>query len=1185
MPPTQDDLLHRQAQQNESAQQQQDPKGRRKANADPATASQAAQQTAAAPGGASNEGLRSMARQTAGANGATSPGVAGLAGAAGPAVDSAATGAAGAASGPSAGHAPDDRVAQIATPQAGASGQGPAPMQATPGREPAVDPQKAAGTGGGAPGGGAQTGPDTTGAGPQVASQQTPVDPKAAANQQAPDPKKNQPAGSGAPGGGAAPTSALPGPGKKAGEPGGGDQSGASGPGGGGAGGPAVDQAQTAAGPDAGAAQQAAGGGGPGAYDVDFIAREYAFHEAWQKVPDAEKNQVVSDITGVGAQPGGGATLTREQRAQLLWNATGRGAALGGLDVAKDELLKFGLKKLGAFAATKGLGKAIPFVGVAVGAFDLGSKLWKIKETFGKPMNVLNDPSASEIDKTIAKLTIAKEVISLLSAVLGMAGAICGAIAVLTSWTLVGGVSFGAAAAILAAVSFGLGIAETAIDIVIAGYRREKVLTMEGDPEAVLAEIAKYETSVRDGTKGTIKAGREAKKNYTDIKALQVKTRTDAETHITQDKVQASASGTQVAGFNGQTGQPALVAQTQSRVLDAQHLEMHNQSTTVQSRGVQLPLHKPVAAPTLESASSTTQMSASRLHVESHSGSAALNPSAGPIDVMASRTRSSSISMSSTQLEHSSRSNSVTGTAGYNMLDRSVGETAAKGQGLKMSKVADKAAMEALGLGKDSPEAILGRNGGALPTSDPNTSYQLDPATGKGMLRRTLPLTPMPKPPFVYPETIERADRIRGLLHKEAFLGQLVADAQGVDATLGQELGPKGQLAQWESFHKGATDSLGDQRAAIAQKEGKVKTAAGLVGEMTAEDQKGKGKADNALQSSEVQAVSDATNNSFLRTVVGGGAGIAKAGAAVVNFVGGVFGADEPVIDTKAIDKVQALFGAAPKVKSGKAGLAGKSGDLGGAGAKAQKPIQEKQQKIQQAKAQQGAATDAAQQFGAGVKEGKVTLQANKQDQKAWVAKVQADLQLTSGARQKEEASFRQEMGQTQAWAAQHFQVRQLNQQVITSAGQNPARRELAPDTVQQVSQATSTIDQSVAAHNGKRDQLAALKGQALAQVAAASGKPASSAHAAAMNQALTQFEQRLAGHVGTLDAMKASLQTVEPAQLPAAFEAVQKTLRAIDAAVAMAFQAYAKALNELAQAAAEENQAQATATKQAAAG
>jgi len=1168
MPPIQDDLLQRQAQDNESTRQQ-DPNAKRKPGAkpDPAQAGQAAQQVAATPGGASNEGLRSMARQTAGANGASSPGIAGLAGGgATPGVDAIQTpGGGGAGPGPS--------------PQPDAQAKGTEPDKGTPGGGPNGQEQVAGTPGGGA--GGASAGSSV--ADPKGNAAQTPADPKTAANQQAPDPKKNVAgAPTGGPSGGAVPTTPLDGA-KKPGEPGA-DTSG--GDAGGDAGGPAVDSVQTPGGGTGGEpAQGGPGGGGPGSYDVDFIAREYAFHEAWQKFPDGEKNQVVSDITGVGAQPGGGATLSQEQREQLLNNALGRGIVMGGVDVAKDELLKLGLKKLGAFAATKGLGKAIPFVGVAVSAFDLGSKLWNIKKTFGEPLNVLNDPNASDIDRTIAKLTIAKEVVALLSSVLGLAGAICGAIAVLTSWTLVGGVSFGAVAAILGAVSFGLGIAEAALDIVIAGFRRQKVLTMEGDPAAVMAEVAKFESSVRDGTKGTIKGAKDAKKNYTDIKSLQVKTRTDAETHITQDKVQASASGTQVAGFNGQTGQPALVAQTQSRVLDAEHVELHNQSTTVESRGVQLPFHKPVAAPTVDVDVSKTQMSASSVHVESHSGSMAVNPSAGPVDVLASRTQSASIAMSQTDISHSQSSRSVLATSGYDMMNRSTGETAIKGQGLKIPKLADKAAMEAIGLGKDTPDKILARNGGALATTDPNTQYVLDPATGKGKLQRTLPMTPMPQPPFVYPQTLDRADRIRQLLHKEAFLGQLVADAQGVDAALGQELGPKSQLAQWESFHKTATGSLGDQRAAIAQKEGKVKTASGLVGEMAAEDQKGKGKADQALQSSEVQAVSDATNNSFLRTVVSGGAGVAKAGAAVVNFVGGIFGADEPVIDTKAIDKVQQLFGAAPQVKSGKSGLASKGGDMGGAATKAQKPIQEKQAKIAQAKSQQGAAADATTQFGAGVQEGKATLQSNQKDQKEWVTKVRGDLQITQAARQKEEASFHQEMGQMQAWAAQQFQVRQLNQQVVASAGQNPSRRELAPDTAQKISEATTTIDQSVSAHNAKRDQLAGLRSQALAQVTAASGKPASSAHAAAMDQAVADFEQRLAGHLGTLEAMKTSLATVEPAQLPAAFEAVQKTLRAIDAAVAMAFQAFAKAIHELAQAAAEENQAQAAAAKQSAAG
>jgi len=73
------------------------------------------------------------------------------------------------------------------------------------------------------------------------------------------------------------------------------------------------------------------------------------------------------------------------------------------------------------------------------------------------------------------------------------------------------------------------------------------------------------------------------------------------------------------------------------------------------------------------------------------------------------------------------------------------------------------------------------------------------------------------------------------------------------------------------------------------------------MNKMAADDQKVKGNADKALQSEEVKGVENVTSNTFLAGLVRGGAGLAKAGAAVVNFIGGLFGKKEPVIDTASL--------------------------------------------------------------------------------------------------------------------------------------------------------------------------------------------------------------------------------------------------------------------------------------------
>ena len=928
--------------------------------------------------------------------------------------------------------------------------------------------------------------------------------------------------------------------------------------------------------------------GGPGTFDVDLIAREYAAHEAWQAFPDDGKNEIVKQLQGDNLRDAGGATLSVEQRKALLADASARGVGGGLLDAgigfAIGKLMTEGLK----FAAKKGGGKAIPFVGVAFGVWDIYN-LFKNddqgKDAFdkmGESWSGMMDSSAPDIDRWIAFASLMDGVFNALSAVVGLAGGICAVIAVLTSWTLIGGVSFGAAAAILTAVSVGLTLASAAMKGLQAYLLRQKVLNAQGDPQDVMEAVAAYENSLRGFTGGSISGGLQAKRSMGDIKGLQTKTRVDAQSTFSQSKTKASASSTSVKGFSGSGGKPSVVATNKSRSFDHSTLDINKKSTTVSSKPW---IGGKKAAPTLDYGRSTTRTKATNLHMSSSKSTLSVKPAAGPVTGVQASHKSASVSHTKTSASHSQTTKRMLTTKNYDMANPK--------KNLEIRSNEDLLGTRPMGYGGLStpaqqgvnPDAnaagVVARTGSQLQTNDPNTVYKVDTA-GTAYLERRLPLVPQPMPPFLFPLVAERADRITKLAQREQQFVSLLGMSETTEAELAAELGPKGNIALWEGVRGDMEGALQTQRATIKGKGQKLKSSEELSGKMEAEDQKSKGKADEALKSEEVKGVEKVTSNTFLKTVVGGGAGIAKAGAAVVNFVGGLFGADEPVIDTKAIDNVQKLFSTAPKVASGKGKMGAKAGDLGSTGKKTKGIVDEKKGRLAKAEAKHQGAAAGTQKFGEGVKKNREEVTGEKKTQKKWVAKVREDLILTKQARQNEEANFNGEMGAMQLWAVQHYQVRQMNRAVMTTAGQVPTQNELDAPTAAKRDKAVGRIGESVADLTSKRSKISGIAKAGASQVITESGLPMGGAHQAEAQKAVAAFTSKTEGHLTTLRSMEKSLQTINPTQLPAALEAAEKTIRAIELAVARIYDAYVSAIGEVVNGAVEANAYEMAAKKRA---
>jgi hypothetical protein len=97
---------------------------------------------------------------------------------------------------------------------------------------------------------------------------------------------------------------------------------------------------------------------------------------------------------------------------------------------------------------------------------------------------------------------------------------------------------------------------------------------------------------------------------------------------------------------------------------------------------------------------------------------------------------------------------------------------------------------------------------------------------------------------------------------------------------------------------------------------------------------KEKKKADDGAKkpnSGPVDGLMKLTGNSAVRGLVTVGGGIAKAGASIVNGIGSLLGADEPVIDTKVIDDLNRLFSVGDTASKKNKEVQSKKGDTGDA--------------------------------------------------------------------------------------------------------------------------------------------------------------------------------------------------------------------------------------------------------------
>ena len=959
-------------------------------------------------------------------------------------------------------------------------------------------------------------------------------------------------------------------------------------------------------------AAPAAGAGGGGAFEIDFIAREYAIHEKWASLPpgrdDVTREYTAAEVKDAGGQ---GPTLSIEQRRELLNKALGGGVASGAAQFGLGMAIKLGVNQGSKLLVTKGLGKAVPFVGLVFSAWDLGTYLsqgkYESMTGLGKIGSVLTG-KASRKD-WIQFLKGVKSLTDLLGAVLGVAAAVCGIIAALTSWTVLGGVSFGALAAGLGIASGILSLVGTLLSGAIAYLEYQEVLEMEGSPDEILKMIGDFEGDVASTTEGALSAPGKVKDLRGKVKSIQKKTVTEStppvreEPKTTPPQVEPQAAGP-VARPESRIVLPGQGGDVAGGLVKPQAPAGFEQS----AGGLYVPkgpggggLVKPGGL-VVPGAPPGYERSAGGLYVPAGTQAGPATPATSVTPAAPATTTEGPAAPPGTyrvtgnldpaNAGHGRRGLGSEIVAGLRGSGRYAPEKPAKAsdfEGFEKAYVSGKApnvkrTVQQLdnwfgdGRGTNLGPVVLSDKvpveafaQGELATTRSDVTFL--PSASGGTLIRRASLASLPNPPFSLARTVARLERTAHLAYQEEGLTAALGVGHEGQQKLSAELGPGGTAAELSKLYQQYDQSIAKQAAEVQQKDAKVTTSEELLARERAKDQQTRGKTDEVMNNEAARKIGDVTSDPFLSTAVRGGAGVAKAVGGAVNWVASnVFGAKEDVVDTRAIDNVRKLFSEAPKARDGRGKMAGSSGQVGTSAEKTAGGVAANRAKVTQTKGRHTGAKGKVVQFKGAGKRTTDTLQAEKEAQARENAELEAQREKVRAEREREFSAYTSEMGALSLWAVQHRSVRDANNALLDDLASPPQVAELTPDARQRLEGARTSLGGARAAIERAREQMseaARATSEGLRKAAVQAGATPDSVQpiCAKLDSEVERFHgRRLQPQLATLASLEGMLGSVGPDRLPGVVDAAQRTARAAEVSArdaVAAFQRFARKTGE----------------------
>lgn len=899
--------------------------------------------------------------------------------------------------------------------------------------------------------------------------------------------------------------------------------------------------------------------------DIEFIAREYAIHEKWASLP-ADRDDVTKEynVNGPAAQQGT-PTLSVEQRRELLNRALGFGMASGGVQFGIGLAVRLGVNQAFKFMATKGAGKAIPFVGLAFSAWDLGTLITQ-KQWFGK-QGAFYKAFASGVPLS-QRLKAIKQIIDLLSSILGIAAGICGVIAALTLWSVAGGITFSALAAGLGIASAALSLVSTGLMAAAAYFEYQEILHMEGSPEQVLQAIATFEGDVHNATEGLLMAPGRVK-------------------GITEDwrKIQRRLFVERVPPPQEDTNKKPLIVTSQNEGPATPKSKIVLAGTNDLPTTTQAAKSGPAITTNSQSASGGQNIQISKEPQISNkkillAGEPEL-PKTPPqiLDAHGNPIRSARYITASdkdpTLGGHGSKGlgkellNSLRGKGVYGPeveykpesfsgLGRAYVKGKSPDPGRTVQAFAPNAMLGPILVSDKVPVSAIADS--ELQTVRPDTTYV--PATGSQNARliRHATLAPLPEPPFDLHATTKRLEKAAGYAREEENLKKAVEVGEKGAGELSRELSNEGAAGRLKEAHARQVAIITSQEAEVEKKAAKVTSSEQLLETQRQKDAETKNKAQEGIANESAQRIADITSDPFLSTVVRGGATVAKAVGGVVNLVGKAFGAKEPVVNTQAIDKVRELFREAPRAREARGKAKGLSNEIGSAAEQTAPKVRALRSNIEQTKTKKESAKGKVKGYEAAGKRLKDQLANEKTSLTQETATYRSKLEEARASKEKELSAYQSEMSALHVWAIEHRSVRDANNVLLEDMKNPPQRPELTAESQAMVESAKADVARARQgldnAHQRMQDIALDAKQQLLNKTAGLVGD-AEQFYAKLRTQAEAFSLRFLEPHRKTLASIEASLGTVAPERLPDQVGAAKRVARAAELATADALNAF----------------------------
>lgn len=910
-------------------------------------------------------------------------------------------------------------------------------------------------------------------------------------------------------------------------------------------------------------ADSGGGGGGGGGFDIEFIAREYAIHEQWERLP-ADKDQLVKEYSGKGNAQS--PTLTIEQRKELLNKAMVGGGLSGAAQFGLSLALKIGLEKGTKLLVSKGLGKAVPFIGLAFSGWDLYTFFAQGKHKslsgLGKIGKVFTGKATRK--DWIEFLKGVKSLFDLLAAILGVASGIIGVLAV-----------FGITAPVCVPLAAGLAIASGVLGILstlltgaITYLEYQEILTMEGSPEEIMAEITKFEGDVASLTEGILNMPGRIKGISKELKTAQKKTTSETTPKGENSK---GGAGTQTGPEKGQ-GLGGGENKPQSQILLAgeentkQSLPNVGQPDNFErTKGG---LYCPKSA---GDKSNIVTSDAPQGFEQTKSGLYVPKSSQGQSMVVSPESpKGFERTESGLYVPKAPEGYQQTGSGLYvpkppegyktsesglyvpkhmeepfkpkNPKGPNIKRTVQQfdnwfgdGKGVNIGPVviSDKVPIEAIAQKE-------------MPTNRPDVTYKPDNQGGK--LIRRANLAPLPAPPYNLENTVGRLKKVADLAYQEEGLVEALRVGKEGEKRLDKELGPGGTSQEIMKTYQEYMNTIKQQESEVRSKDAKVKNSEQLLEEQKAKDQQTKGKADEVLNNSAVRKLGEVTSDPVLSAVVRGGATVGKAVAGAVNWVASnVFGKKEDVIDTKVIDNVKQLFSVAPEARSRRGKCESNSGKAGSSAQQTAPQVQENRAKVNETKTKHQETKGKVGEFNNAGKTVTNTITEERQSIANDNQKYEAQLQKVRAERQQEHSLYMSEMNALSLWAVQHRSIRDANMTLIDDMKQPPKVEELTDDAKGKIENAQKAIleaKDAITKANEKMKEIAEKAGQSLESAAIQMGTTSGSVapiKARLIAEAENQYKTVLAPQLGTLDSALGMLGSVAPERLAGVIEAGQR--------------------------------------------